>query len=198
METELSTFRRQQGLRSGHPLQQNPGKSVAARQKNLRLLASEGADGLGDVRELGNGSHLQIVGQANSGDELSRQKARRGEEAIKQFLDGAPDQVLSEVRYLSVFIDEKYSAGLLDRGFDQLPVIRPKAAQVDQLGINAVLSKGGCRLEAQRLCPTVAHHRDATSFAHHFALPDRDRIRLKVGPRRLPLRAIAQGGIDHL
>src|SRR6266851_2023764 len=61
----------------------------------LRFLESQRSNGVGDLRELGDRGHLEIVGESDSRHELAREQPGRGEEPVEQLLDRATDEVLA-------------------------------------------------------------------------------------------------------
>src|SRR5262245_871186 len=69
--------------------------------------------------------------QPDAGDVRAGQEARADEQVVEVVVDHPPQQVLAEVRYLGVLVDDQHAAGLLHALADRAPVIREDAPQVD-------------------------------------------------------------------
>lgn len=93
-----------------------------------------------DNQLLGREGHLLELLRIRGGDLGARDADRRGLEVVERVLSREREQLGADAEAGEAALDGHHAARLLDRRHDRLDVERLDAAQVDHLGLDAVLA----------------------------------------------------------
>ena len=147
----------------------------AHRQARLTVSTIRSTDGIGEVLERR---------RRRQRDVRRRDAHDRRVEAVEALVGDDRHDLRAPAAQPRVLLDREQPARLLDRGEDRRGVERDERAQVDDLGVDAVL--GGRRSAASRALGTIAA--SATIVTSEPGADDRGRARARRRSRRRALR----------
>ena len=104
----------------------------------LRSMLRESAEHGDDLSELRQTRLFERIGEADAGQVLPREEARRRVELVEQLFHDAAEKVLAEIGDLGVLVHEEHAVGARHALADRLPIVGKERSQIDDLDLDAL------------------------------------------------------------